>query len=307
MNQSTPDPEARFRGALLGLACGDAVGTTVEFRHRGEFPPVTDMAGGGSFSLRAGEWTDDTSMALCLAASLVESGRFDPADQMERYRRWAEEGYLSSTGAFVDIGITVAGAILRYKETGDPLSGSTDPDSAGNGCIMRLAPVAMFYHEDWELAVHYSGESSKTTHGVRECVDACRLLGGMIADALRGAPKDHVLFGQRHDPPLAPMIHAIANGEYHEKRESEVRGTGYVVQSLEAALWCFHTTDDFEAAVLKAANLGDDADTTAAVCGQVAGAFYGEAAIPANWREKVALGDYIRSLADQLRVGPRNG
>ncbi|MBV9125747.1 MAG: ADP-ribosylglycohydrolase family protein, partial [Planctomycetes bacterium] len=131
------DEHDRFRGCLLGLACGDAVGTAVEFTPRGKFPPVTDMVGGGVFGLKPGEWTDDTSMALCLASSLTELGRFDPKDQLERYWQWVEEGYWSSNGRCFDVGNTVYDALERFRQTGEPFSGSTDPWSAGNGCIMR--------------------------------------------------------------------------------------------------------------------------------------------------------------------------
>ena len=155
----------RFRGCLLGLAVGDAVGTTVEFRARGTFSPVTDMTGGGPFSLNAGEWTDDTSMALCLAASLTEIGIFDAKDQMERYCRWYHQGYLGSNGRCFDIGNTVRSALSKFEATGNPFSGSNDPRSAGNGSIMRLAPIPMFYYPDSQKIWDYSAESSRTTHG----------------------------------------------------------------------------------------------------------------------------------------------
>ena len=145
----------RFRGCLLGLAAGDAVGTTVEFKPRGSFSPVTDMVGGGPFGLQAGQWTDDTSMALCLAMSLLERGEFDAADQMERYCRWMEQGYLSSTGECFDIGNTVSQALRQYRRSGKPFSGSTNPRSAGNGCLMRLAPVPMFYFSDREQVLKF--------------------------------------------------------------------------------------------------------------------------------------------------------
>lgn len=131
----------RFRGCLAGLAVGDAVSTAVEFKARGSFPPLTDMVGGGVFKLSPGQWTDDTSMALCLGASLVERRGFDPDDQMTRYLRWVQQGYFSSTGGFVDVGLTVAAALARYEQTGDPFSGPMEDDTAGNGSIMRLAPV----------------------------------------------------------------------------------------------------------------------------------------------------------------------
>jgi ADP-ribosyl-[dinitrogen reductase] hydrolase len=289
----------RYRGSLLGLAVGDALGTAVEFSPPGSFAPITDMVGGGPFKLEPGQWTDDTSMALCLAASLVECDGFNVRDQMDRYCRWAIDGYMSSTGKCFDVGLTVHDALSRYEKTGDPMAGSTDVNAAGNGSLMRLAPVVLFYHPDREAAIHYAAESSKTTHGAKECVDACRLMASLLCRALDGEPKDAVLFG---DPAFvgAPRIESIARGDYRAKVPPEIRGTGYVVESLEAALWCVHTTESFEAAVLSAANLGHDADTTAAICGQLAGAIYGVSAIPVRWRELVAMKETIEQLATRL-------
>ncbi len=296
---STPD---RSRGCLLGLAVGDAVGTAVEFAPRESFPPVTDMTGGGPFGLPAGAWTDDTSMALCLAESLVECGGFDAADQMRRYVRWYREGYWSSTGRCFDIGLATRAALARFEASGDPLSGSPDPWSAGNGCIMRLAPVPIRYHADIDAAARHAEDSSRTTHAAPACLEASRLLAAQLVVALRGGSKDAVLAGHGQSGFAHAGIAAVAAGAYRAKGVDEIRGSGYVVESLEAALWCFATTDTFRAAVLAAANLGDDADTTAAVVGQVAGAFYGEAGIPAEWRRKVFLADDIRSLAHRLRT-----
>ena len=164
---------SRYHGCLLGLAVGDALGTTVEFKAPGSFPPLTDIVGGGPFALKKGEWTDDTSMALCLAESLITCQSFDPHDQMQRYMRWWKEGYLSSNGRCFDIGNTVSHALLKFSHTGDPMAGSTDPRSAGNGSVMRLAPVPLFFAYDPEKAIHMSAESSRTTHGALTCLDAC--------------------------------------------------------------------------------------------------------------------------------------
>jgi ADP-ribosyl-[dinitrogen reductase] hydrolase len=298
------DQHDRFRGCLLGLAAGDAVGMPVQFRPRGSFPPLTDMVDNPRDRLPAGAWTDDTSMALCLATSLLERDGFDPLDQMQRYHRWFKSGYLSSTGYCFDLGRTVEDALLRFEATGEPLAGSTDPRAAGNGCTMRLAPVPMFFHPDLAAAIHWSAESSRTTHGARECLDACRLLGAMVHKALAGGRKDEILFGPHFpdagDGPLAPKIQAIADGAYRDKSEDEIVGSGYVVPSLEAALWCFLRTDDFRAAILRAANLGDDADTTAAICGQLAGAQYGESGIPPDWLGRLVRRDLIADLAERL-------
>lgn len=292
----------RFRGCLLGLATGDAVGTTVEFQRRGSFPPVTDIVGGGPFNLKPGQWTDDTSMALCLANSLVKVGAFDAMDQMNRYCNWYKHGYLSSTGDCFDIGNTVRQALYQYKTSGNPFSGSTHPRSAGNGCLMRLAPVPMFYFPDRDRILHFSGESSRTTHGAVECIDASRLFGDILFRALSGASKTDILFGNVLETIASPSIQSIASGEYQNKLINDIRGTGYVVESLEAALWCFWTTETYEQAILAATNLGDDADTTAAICGQVAGAYYGQSGIPIHWLRQLTMREEITELADQLQT-----
>ena len=297
----------RYRGCLMGLAAGDAVGTAVEFEPPGTFPPVTGMAGGGPFGLEPGQWTDDTSMALCLADSLVAQGGFDPSDQMDRYLRWMEEGYLSSNGECFDVGMTVADALGRYRNTGDPWAGSTDRYSAGNGSLMRLAPVPLFFARDPAAAVRMSGESSRTTHGTAACIDACRYYGGLIVGAVIGMNKA-TLLAPRYSPaaglwerePLCPEIDEVAGGSFASRQPPEIVGSGYVVRSLEAALWAFHHSDSFEEGCLLAVNLGDDADTTAAIYGQLAGAYYGINGIPREWRDVIARRELILGLADGL-------
>ena len=214
----------RFRGCLLGLAAGDALGTTLEFERPGTFRPIDDMIGGGPFGLQAGQWTDDTSMALCLATSLIEQRGFDPADQMQRYLRWWHDGYLSSVGYCFDIGQTVGDALRRFQDTGEPNSGSTRAMSAGNGSLMRLAPVPMYYAGNPGDAIERSADSSRTTHGAREAVDACRYFAGLLVGALNGADKD-TLLSQRYSPveglwergPLAEKIAGIAGGSFKHK------------------------------------------------------------------------------------------
>ena len=177
--------------------------------------------------------------------------------------------------------------------------GLTDPRSAGNGWLMSGAGALL---PDHDAAIHHAGESSKTTHGAAECVEACRLFGALLCRALDGAAKNAIAasgatFAQQL---REPKIIAIAGGAYRHERADEVKGTGYVVDSLDAALWAFHVTNSFEAAVLAAANLGDDADTTAAICGQIAGAFYGERGIPGRWLHTLAMRDFIADLAITL-------
>jgi ADP-ribosyl-[dinitrogen reductase] hydrolase len=299
----------RYRGALLGLATGDALGTALEFRQPGTFAPVTEMIGGGPFNLKPGEWTDDTSMALCLAESLIEKRGFDAKDQMDRYCRWYEQGYLSCTGRCFDIGVTVRRALEAYSRTGNPFSGSESPDTAGNGSLMRLAPVPLFFASDPEPAIHYAGESSRTTHGTRAAVDACRYFASLIIGALRGHEKSTLLnsyFFPGNEPdywqknPLDPKIATVVLGSFKTKGPPEIKGTGYVVESLEAALWAFERSRSFREGALLAVNLGDDADTTAAIYGQLAGAFYGPDQIPTEWKTKLAMRDFIQEKVDQL-------
>lgn len=289
----------RYLGAMLALACGDAIGTSVEFSPRGSFAPVTGMTGGGPFGLQPGQWTDDTSMALCLAESLVLKGTFAPEDQMARYLNWWQWGYLSSTGTCFDIGGTVRDALARFQETGNPWSGSTAPDSAGNGSLMRLAPVVLFAYPDVTAAVAYAADSSRTTHAAPEAVESCQLFAALLCSALAGTPKE-ALMGSVAYRPAEPRLREMATGRFIAKTEGQIRGTGYCVESLEAALWCFFNTDSLEEAVLRAVNLGEDADTTGAIVGQLAGAYYGAQAIPPCWLDALAMRGDIEELAGKL-------
>ena len=297
----------RFRGCLLGLVVGDALGTTLEFKPPGSFEPIDDMVGGGPFRLQPGQWTDDTSMALCLATSLLECGGFDAADQMQRYVRWRREGYLSSTGSCFDIGNTVSAALSRFVRHGDPYAGSVAPNTAGNGSLMRLAPVPLCFAGDAAEAIAMAADSSRTTHQAQEAVDACRYFAGLLIGALRGVDKDTLLSpgycpveGLWERDPLAEKIATVAEGSFQDRNPPEIRGTGYVVDALEAALWTLHRSDSFRDGALLAVNLGDDADTTGAIYGQIAGAHYGAKAIPTEWRDKLTMAAEITSLADHL-------
>ena len=303
----------RYRGCLLGLAAGDALGTTLEFRRPGSFEPIDDMVGGGPFGLEPGMWTDDTSMALCLAESLLEVKGSDPEDQMHRYVRWYQEGHLSSNGYCFDIGNTVREALRRFIETGQTYASATHAYSAGNGSLMRLAPVPMYFAQSAEDVIALSTNSSRTTHGAPEAIDACRYFGGLLICALNGEDKEKMLrdhfcptpgYWERH--PLADKIGEIASGSFKRKSPPEIRGTGYVVDALESALWAFHNSPDFREGALLAANLGDDADTTAAIYGQIAGAHYGAEAIPSEWRSKLVQVELITQIADNLFWQPRH-
>ena len=299
----------KYRGSLIGLAVGDAMGMPVEFMPPGQFEPVTEYRGGGYFQLKSGYWTDDTSMALCLAESLIECNGFDAYHQMKKYKRWwSEEAYLSSIDEAFGLGRTVSRAFSNFEKTNNPFSGPTDEYSAGNGSIMRLTAVPLFYAKDPGLAIKKSAESSKTTHGVDKAIDACRLLGALIVGAINGTKKEELL-DEHYNPvkssywkenPLVDEINEISLGSYKEKSPPDIIGTGYVVKTLEAVLWAFHHTDSFKEGLLKVVNLGDDADTTGAVYGQLAGAYYGEKTIPENWRVELRYYDMIGNYANKL-------
>jgi ADP-ribosyl-[dinitrogen reductase] hydrolase len=291
--------EKRFQGTLLGLACGDAVGATVEFCPRDRFEPLTDMIGGGKFQLNPGEWTDDTAMALCLADSLIEKG-FDLKDQMDRYWRWANEGYNSCRTYPFGMGKQVSQALIQYKKRGEPLAGKTDSKFSGNGSLMRLAPVVIYSNSCIDECFRYAGLSSKTTHGSIECVSACRFLAAAIFFAFEGFNKEEMLDSALSKVQFPESMSCIERREFLTKSRENIVGSGYVVESLEAALWAFYSTESFESAVLEAANLGDDADTTAAICGQIAGAYYGVDSIPSHWLTRLYRADDMSELAIRL-------
>lgn len=294
------DLESRYRGCLLGLACGDAVGTTLEFSSRGSFAPITGMVGGGPFHLKPGQWTDDTAMAICLAQSLLHREGFDATDQMNRYLNWWRWGYPSPTGECFDIGMTVQDALLRFTATGEPIAGSTSPQTAGNGSLMRLAPVVLRFYPNLVDVLQYARLSSQTTHGAVEAVECCSVMAELIVNALNGKASKAALLRSTQEGLTSAAVISIAKADYLNKPRDQIQGSGYCVASLEAALWCFATTESFEAAILAAANLGDDSDTTAAIAGQVAGAFYGVDNIPRHWREQLYMSEDIDAMARGL-------
>jgi ADP-ribosyl-[dinitrogen reductase] hydrolase len=298
---------SRFKGSLLGLAVGDALGAPVEFEPRGNFPPITGLRGGGPFNLNPGDWTDDTSLALCLAESLVERREFDPRDQAKRYVKWWKEGHLSCTGNCFDIGNTTKASLQRFKDTGNPYSGPTDPGTGSNGSLMRLSPVPLFYHSNPQKAVEYSGLSSKTTHGALASVDSCRYLGALIIGALKGIKKEALLVN-KYEPaagiwsktPLTSEVDIVAGGSFRHSEPPIIKAQGTAVKTLEAALWAFGKSRSFEEGCLLAVNLGDDSDTVGAVYGQLAGTYYGVESIPTGWLKELSKLVVLESMAEKL-------
>lgn len=289
----------RFIGSLLGLAVGDALGAPVEFKDRGSFPEIKIMQSGGPFNLEKGQWTDDTSLALCLAESLIESRGFDPIDQMKRYIRWYKEGYWSCTGHCFDIGNTTKKTIEKFIENQKIYGGSlTDP--ATNGSLMRLAPIVLAFYPDLKKILEYAGLSSRVTHEPLECQESCKLLSFFIFHALNGKSKDEMLKEKCKELNFTSRISEIYEQKYLKKSYQEISGKGEAYLSLEAALWCFYHTDSFQAALIKAVNLGDDTDTTAAIVGQLAGAYYSVQGIPKEYLQELWRRDDIEKMGNDI-------
>ncbi len=308
VSHDTKAQRDRAVGALIGLAVGDAIGTTLEFERRDDSAyRLTDMVGGGPFRLEAGQWTDDTSLAWALADSLVTTETFEPQDLADRFVSWWRDGEYSSNGRCFDIGLTTRAALAQYELSANAFSGPTEPATAGNGSLMRVSPVAIRHWNDRYTMAQVGANQSRVTHGATEAVEACVLFCEILADAIEGKSKLEVLRSRTGN--YTSKVRDIASGSWRSKSRSEIRGSGYVVDALEASLWCVGRTTTFESAVLMAANLRDDADTTAAITGQLAGALYGNGAIPARWRNLIAKSRELHSVAERLfdRSVPSHG
>jgi ADP-ribosyl-[dinitrogen reductase] hydrolase len=299
--------QQQYQGALLGLAVGDALGAPLKFRERGSMPVEHEMINGGPLSTNAGEWTDDTSTALCLAASMIEKNKFDAYDQLSRYQRWKNTGYLSSTGQCFDMSATMRAALEKFEQTGSLECGGDTRDWADNDAISRLAAIPMFYAQNPKEAIECAIESAKTTHGAKEALDSAAFLSGLIVGILRGDSKAKVLsdmyspFGDDWgDFNFRDEVAQVVGGSFRRDTPGTISGSGFVAETLEAALWAFYRSNDFESGAVLAVNLGGDADSTGAVYGQIAGAYYGVQAIPKRWREKIVMRDVIIALADRL-------
>jgi ADP-ribosyl-[dinitrogen reductase] hydrolase len=279
----------RFLGALLGLAAGDAVAAATQYRRPGTFAPVGDLLGGGPFDLPRGGWSDDTSMALCLAESLLERNGFDARDQMERYRRWQQEGYLSATGQCVGITASTARAIAIAQWRRQAFFGSHDPTQLNPEPLSRVAPAVLFFFATSGQAIEQATQAARTTCQAPAVLDSCRSLARALYGALSGQPKAVIM----ESAPVggsAPTVGADAGA----------RGNGTAPDALAAAFTAFGATDNFRDAILYAANLGGDSDVVASACGQLAGAFYGVKAIPPSWHNSLMQKELITGYADRL-------
>ena len=288
----------------MGLAVGDAVGTTNEFKVAGTFKPITDMVGGGPFLLKPGQWTDDTSMALCIADSLLAKGHYDSFDVMERYQRWFSKGYRSSTDRCFDIGGQVRAALFDFEhEQRVPVTAERS-NRAGNGAIMRLAPVVIagFEHREIREIVVTAGLSARETHYSVEAEAATEVFAALLVGALLGWAPEHIINvgWASTGPAFDEMAARVISTDPDERASWESETSGYIVHGLRLAVHGLLDFPSFKDATLAIANMGGDSDTNAAIYGQLGGAFYGIEAIPASWRSTLHQGEEIDALARAL-------
>ena len=304
----------RWRGALLGLACGDALGMPFEFSDSMPVEPVTEMLpherlrfpraipDEQPLRLPAGSWTDDTSMTLCLAESLLECGDVDLRDQMYRYWRWGRQDYLSATGVTFGMGPTVRVSLAKF-EAGEESWG--DPSAQTNGSLMRAAAVPLYFGSGPRL-LDAAAECSDPTHRDPICRAACQVYASLVAAALGGAERKALLAagagGEGLQRPLPGRLESILDGKLAQRDRSQISGANDVQCTLEAALWSFATTQDFESGAAAAVSLGLDTDTTACVYGALAGAHYGVDAIPDLWLDAVQQRDLLEGFAQRLHA-----
>ncbi len=275
--------EDRFAGCLVGVAVGDALGAPVE-----EIPkhpttvqrPVTEMVGGGWLSLAPGQITDDTEMSLCIARSIVEKKRFDPADIAQRFVAWFDDNSIGT-------GRTTRTAIRELKKGVQwNKAGYTDTGMrlTGNGSVMRCAPVALYNYKKIDELIHDTYDQSRITHTHADCMDSAVFVNFLIAYVLKGKEKKNAyecaLMCIKHHPSLYEKYKKIPT--LQEKKLS-----GAVRDTVETAVHSFLVSPDFETAILTAVNMGGDADTRGAITGAMAGAYYGEKAIPERWKSKL--------------------
>ncbi len=301
----------KIKAVLIGHAVGDALGVPVEFCERDELKekPITDMVGYGSYPVPPGAWSDDTSMTIAALDSL-SSGIIDYEEIMDNFVKWCSCDEYTPTGEMFDIGRTCLTAIRNHLKTdGLPAiqSGLADEYSNGNGSLMRIHPFALmaYYHKDarlkWEEIIE---NASALTHAHNRSKLACKIYT-LVLFALLDTPNKEAVHNALNQAKKAYETHLevqhytrLFSPDFSSTHEDAIKSSGYVVDTLEAAIWCLLTTDNYEDCVLKAVNLGEDTDTVAAVAGGLAGALYGYRAIPQEWRNTLIKREYIEELCE---------
>lgn len=304
----------KIKSVMIGHAVGDALGVPVEFASREEIAenPVTDMEGFGTYPYPAGTWSDDTSMSLA-ALDVLAKGNIDWDGIMDNFGKWLDDGEFTPTGEAFDVGRTCLNAIIRYfnKGTEATESGGADEHSNGNGSLMRIHPFALMsafnrrIHCNWETFIE---KASSLTHAHERSMLACKIYTLILHRLLDIPRKESVSFALgwadcRYDEnPEHKHYKRLFSPNFDKTPIAEINNSGYVVDSLEAAIWCLMTTDSYKDCVLKAVNLGGDTDTIAAIAGGLAGALYGYDAIPSEWLDTLIKREYIEELCEKASV-----
>lgn len=308
---SSPSEYARAKGAFYGNLVGDALGAPVEFQPRDSFPPVTGMLPCDTWGLPAGSFTDDGSLMLCMAASIVNAGQHDAANVLAHYLAWYIEGYMSVNGQCFDIGRTTRQAIEDYAEEGLLEARTTRDNQAGNGSVMRLAPIPVVSYNLPLSQIWAAGEaSSKTTHGAAAAVWGCGFWSALTALAIRGYTKAELLDwirGLRTLGVYPPEWSDVLECRFLTAARNDISSSGYVVDSCEAALWAFFHTETFAEGACLAVNLGRDADTVGAIYGILAGAYYGYEGIPQEWLVVLQKAEMVAEVWKDLEPYVGNG
>ena len=307
----------KIKAVMLGHAVGDALGVPVEFCPREELEkdPVTDMRGFGTYPVPAGSWSDDTSMSLCaLEAMCHENWSWNMI--MNNFVSWLENGKFTPTGETFDVGRTCFEAIIRYKHGNLPAKecGCGGEYANGNGSLMRIHPFVLYGqyallnetndgYWSWMALIK---QASALTHAHDRSVIACHIYGPVLSFLLKDPTRESLKAGLKfagEDLDYLPEFDhykRIFELDFDKLSEKEIKSFGYVVDTLEAALWCLLTTNTYSECVLKAVNLGDDTDTVAAVAGGLAGALYGYDAIPKEWLNTLKKRAYIEGMCERV-------
>ena len=303
---------------LFGLCVGDALGVPVEFESRSTLQrnPVTDMIGHGTYDQPAGTWSDDSSLTFCLAESLCRG--FDLCDISDKFCQWLYEAYWTPYGVVFDVGNTTQIAISRLKAVVKPVeAGGRDEHSNGNGSLMRILPLVFYLlNSDESQQFEITHQVSRLTHGHLRSQMACGIYIQLAISILAGnTPElayktmiDIVLKFYSKRPYIGELHHfkRILESDISKLPKDLISSTGYVIDTLEASLWCILKGNSYSETVLLAVNLGEDTDTTAAVAGGLAGLYYGYENIPKKWIEKIAKAQKIIELAEKLNMTIHN-
>ena len=302
-----------IKSALFGVAIGDALGVPVEFKSREylQQKPVIDMMGYGTYNQPAGTFSDDSSMTFCLAESLTHD--FDLNHIAQNFVKWRDENYWTARGEVFDIGIATNQALTRLANGEQPeFAGRFSSDSNGNGSLMRILPL-LFYIKDLPIAqrYHITKQISSITHGHIRSVITCFYYLEFAREILLGREKFDIYKKLQIEIPdfLASisinqfeisLFDRILKYDISKLKEEEIASSGYVLHTIEASIWCLLTTDNYKDSTLKAVNLGEDTDSTAAVLGGLSGLLYGFDSIPKSWIDQIARKEDIENLAERL-------